>query len=66
MARFSESKFAESKLQSCVRLARECRRNSWQGTPATSHQQKYLAVKEECMAEAREWRKELAVSDRCS
>lgn len=50
------TKFAESKLQSCVRLARECSRNSWQGTPSTAHQGQYLAVKRECMADARRWR----------
>lgn len=52
------SKFSKSKMQSCVRLARECSRNSWQGTPSTAHQGQYLAIKAECMADARQYRKE--------
>jgi len=51
------SKFTEYKMKFCVRLARECSRNSWQGTPSTAHQRQYLAIKEECMADAREYRK---------
>jgi len=49
------SKFTESKMKSCVRLARECSRNSWQAFPADRRE--YLALKRECMADARDYRK---------
>jgi len=43
------------KLAGCVRLARECSRNSWQ---ETGRRADYLQIKREAMADARYWRHE--------
>lgn len=47
--------YEQRKLALCIRGARECSRNSWQGNPSAAHKREYLRLKRESMADAREW-----------
>lgn len=48
---------AKTKIAMCVKLARECSRDSWQQGPVTRRE--FRRVSREAMADARYWRREL-------
>lgn len=47
---------AEVKLAACVRLARECRRDSWQIARNPRERRAFRQISREAVADARYWR----------
>lgn len=50
---------AHAKLSGCIRLARQCSRDSWQA-PSKAHRAEYRRLSREAMADARYWKKEIS------
>lgn len=50
---------AEGKLAACVRLARECRRDSWQIAANPRERHAFRQISREAVADARYWRQRI-------
>lgn len=46
-------------IAQCVRLARDCSRNTWDKSIHLFERRKYRQIKREAMLDAREWRESL-------
>lgn len=51
---------AAHKLWLCVKLARQCSRDSWQHSLSNAQRSEYRRMRRESMQDAREWKRELA------